>query len=92
MLRLDFDAGAAGQLADAGLLAAALSATFRHRRKKMSTTCRTRGFPFPADVFAAAAAEAGIDPARRPHEVPPEGFRAIANGLKRRLDRADVVQ
>ncbi len=92
MLRLDFDAAAAGELADAELLEAVLAAMFRHRRKKIASACRTRGFPFPADVFAGVLAEAGVDPARRPHQVGPEGFRDIANALERRQHRPNVIQ
>ena len=92
MLRLDFDAAAAGKLHDAELLSAALAATFRHRRKRISTTCRTRGFPFAADVFVESMVEAGVDPASRPHQVGPDGFRTIANVLSRRHCRGDLLQ
>jgi len=92
MLRLDFDATGASQLDDADALSAVLSATFRHRRKKTATASRKRGFPFPGDVFVAAAVEAGVDPASRPHQIPPGQFRAIANVLSKRHPRSNLVQ
>ncbi len=92
MLRLDFDPDAAAAVADAAQLSAVLAAAFAHRRKKLSTTCRTRGFPFAREAFLAAAGEAGIDPGERPHRVAPEGFRALANALGPRNGGPGVVE
>jgi hypothetical protein len=83
MVRLDFDAAAAGRLADAQTLLAVLAGTFGLRRKKIATAARSRAFPFPTERFLAALAEAGIDPSRRPHQIPPAGFLAAANILSR---------
>ncbi len=92
MLRLDFDPHAAAAVADAAQLSAVLAAAFAHRRKKLSTTCRTRGFPFAREAFAAAAGEAGIDLGERPHRVAAEGFRALANALGPRNGGRGVVE
>jgi len=81
MLRLDFDAGAAARLADAAVLQKLLAATFQHRRKRIATTSRTRGFPWPADGFAQAMADAGISTDARPAELTPRQFRDLAAAL-----------
>ncbi|KPK84190.1 MAG: hypothetical protein AMJ81_06270 [Phycisphaerae bacterium SM23_33] len=81
MVRLDFDAAAAARLADAASLCAVLSATFGLRRKQVAAAARSRSFPFPREQFLAALASAGIDAGRRPQEVAPGGFLALANLL-----------
>jgi len=82
MLRLDFDAASAARLADAGTLQAVLSATFGHRRKKLASAARSRGFPYAREAFLSALAQAGVDADLRPEQVAPEGFLAMANVLQ----------
>ena len=81
MLRLDFDAAAAGRLVDANMLSAVLSVTFGHRRKKITSAAKQAGLPFSSQDFLSALAEAGIDPSARPEQVSPQSFLALANAL-----------
>ena len=81
MLRLDFNPDAAAALADADALQTVLSATFGHRRKKLSAAARSRGFPYERGAFLAALEAAGVDADLRPEQVAPEGFLAVANAL-----------
>ena len=82
MLRLDFDGDLAARLSDAAELSRLLSATFGHRRKKLSAGARGRGFPYDRQAFLAALAAAGVDEQLRPEQVAPEGFLEIANVLQ----------
>ncbi len=81
MLRLDFDAAAAGRLVDMDVLSAVLSATFGHRRKIISAAAKQKPLPFPPEDFLSALAEADIDPSARPEQVPPQSFLVLANAL-----------
>ena len=92
MLRLDFDAEAAAQLADADVLQRLLAGTFRHRRKKIATTSRTRGFPWPAEDFREAMDAAGVSGDARPAELTPRQFRNLAAALAPRHGARDVLQ
>ena len=81
MLRLDFDASAAGRLRDASALSGVLSATFGYRRKKIAAAGRRKGLPFAGERFLQALRQVGIDPSARPHQVGIEGFLSLANAL-----------
>jgi 16S rRNA (adenine1518-N6/adenine1519-N6)-dimethyltransferase len=81
MLRLDFDAEAAKRLIDIEVLSSVLSATFGHRRKKITSAAKRTDLPFSSQDFLWALAKAGIDLSVRPEQVSPQEFLAVANAL-----------
>ncbi|MCK4626943.1 MAG: ribosomal RNA small subunit methyltransferase A [Phycisphaerae bacterium] len=81
MLRLDFDAKAAKRLVDMEVLSSVLSATFGHRRKKITSAAKRTDLPFSPQDFLWSLAKAGIDPSVRPEQVSPQEFLTIANTL-----------
>ncbi len=87
MLRLDFDADAADRLVDANMLSAVLSATFGHRRKKITSAAKRTDLPFSSRDFLSALDKAGIDPSVRPEQVCPNSFLVLANALSDAVSR-----
>ena len=83
ILRIDFDDQAAEKLADADTLARLLAMTFGQRRKQLASIARGRSAAFDAGAFAAALAEAGIDPICRAEQIAPAKYLALANMLAR---------
>ena len=81
MLRLDFDAEAAKRLIDMEVLSSVLSATFGHRRKKITSAAKRTDLPFSSQDFLWSLAKAGIDPSARPEQVSPLEFLTVANAL-----------
>ncbi len=81
MLRLDFDAKAAKKLVDIEVLSSVLSATFGHRRKKITSAAKRTDLPFSPQDFLWSLAKTGIDPSVRPEQVSPQEFLIIANTL-----------
>ena len=81
IVRVDFNAPAAGRLHDAATLRAVLNMVFTQRRKRIASTARARGAAFGPQVFLGALAAAGIDPTARAGELPPEAYRDLANVL-----------
>jgi len=81
MLRIDFDAPAAGRLADADALDAVLRAAFGQRRKQLGGALRAADGPYTAEALSAARAATGVDPSLRAERVAPEAYRAMANAL-----------
>ena len=81
ILRIDFDAAAAGRLDDAGTLSALLAAAFGQRRKQIGSLRRRHDVPWTPEALAAAFDRAGIDPGQRPQTVTPGQFLALANAL-----------
>ena len=79
MLRLDFDAEAAKRLVDIEMLSSVLSATFGHRRKKITSAAKRTDLPFSSRDFLLALAKADIDPSVRPEQVGPQEFLTVAN-------------
>ena len=84
MMRIDFDPQAAGRLADADVLQAALALAFGQRRKQIGAIARKGTRHFSAQALTAALDAAGIDPRARAERVPPEQFLALANDLAQR--------
>jgi len=81
IVRVDFDQSAAEALADINILQAVLSMVFTQRRKRLASTARARGAPFEPDIFTEAMRKVDIDPAARAQEIPPTGYRDLANHL-----------
>jgi 16S rRNA (adenine1518-N6/adenine1519-N6)-dimethyltransferase len=81
IVRVDFDAAAAGRLRSARALTAVLAAAFGHRRKQIRAAARQKGSPFAPPAFEAALRQAGIDPAARAETLRPQQFLHLANAL-----------
>ena len=81
MLRLDFDAEAAERLIDIEVLSSVLSATFGHRRKKITSAAKRTDLPFSSRDFLWSLDKAGINPSVRPEQVGPSEFLTVANAL-----------
>jgi 16S rRNA (adenine1518-N6/adenine1519-N6)-dimethyltransferase len=81
MVRIDFDAARAAELADASVLTAAVATAFGQRRKQIGSVIRRKNAAFDGDAFAAALAVAGIDTRIRAEEVTPRQYLALANAL-----------
>ncbi len=88
MLRIDFDADRAGQLADVGTLQRLLALAFAQRRKQIGSilhrkppTGRRASPAFSPAALEAALAAGGIDPTARPQQIAPEQYVAAANAL-----------
>jgi len=92
MVRLDFDAAPAAELADLDLLSAVLSAVFGQRRKKLSSAIRRRDLTLDRQALAAAMASAGIDTDLRAEQVAPEAYRRLANLMSSNTGGRDLVQ
>jgi len=82
MVRIVFDAEAAGKVASIDVLKTVLSVCFAQRRKQIHSAGRRRGVPVGPEAFAKALAQAGIDPTLRPEHVGSDGFCALANALQ----------
>jgi 16S rRNA (adenine1518-N6/adenine1519-N6)-dimethyltransferase len=81
MVRIDFDAQRAGELADAEALRAAVGLAFGQRRKQIGAIVRRKSAGFGAEAIAAALAAAGIAPTCRAEQVSPAQYLASANSL-----------
>lgn len=81
MVRLDFDAALADQLAELETLTAVLAAAFSQQRKKIIAAARLPNLSFAGEDFLATLGRCGIDPALRPAQIRPEQYRNIANSL-----------
>ena len=83
IVRIDFDPARAAQLADEPTLQEVLTAAFGQRRKQIGSAAKRSRFA-PAE-FAAALAQADIDPAARAETIQPEQFLTLANALSPKL-------
>ena len=81
MVRIDFDADAAGRLASVRVLQDVLNRVFTHRRKQIGSVVRRPSEPYTPAALARGLAQAEIDRTARPEAVPPESFRRLANAL-----------
>jgi 16S rRNA (adenine1518-N6/adenine1519-N6)-dimethyltransferase len=81
ILRIDFDAAAAGRLKNVGSLRPLMSAAFGQRRKQLASLLRRKDSPFAADRMSRALSEAGVAPTLRAEQVTPEQFLTMANTL-----------
>ena len=87
VVRIDLDVEGAGGVLDVEHLTAAVSLAFGQRRKQLGSILRRRGGAFPAEMLAAAFKAAGIDPALRAEQIPPEQFLVFANELSKALGK-----
>lgn len=81
MMRIDFDAGSACDLADADVLRRLVAAAFTQRRKQLTSLLKRKDAPFPPDALRTAMGRAGLDPTLRAENVSPAQFAAMANHL-----------
>ena len=85
MVRIDFDAAAAGRVADVDVLRRVVSLAFAQRRKQVGSMLRRSGLPLAAEVLAAGLSAAGIDPRRRAEEICPAAYVRFGNAVAERL-------
>jgi 16S rRNA (adenine1518-N6/adenine1519-N6)-dimethyltransferase len=83
ILRIDFDAAAAGRVADAAVLTSGLSLAFGQRRKQIGSILKRKDAPFPSERLADALGVAGIARTLRAEQVPPPQYLKLANALCR---------
>ncbi|MBS3735348.1 MAG: ribosomal RNA small subunit methyltransferase A [Phycisphaerae bacterium] len=83
MLRIDYDARAAGRIDALDALRRLLTAAFAQRRKRIGSLPRRCAATLEPAAVAAALDAGGIDPDARPQAVPPEHYRRAANALVR---------
>jgi len=81
IVRIDFAAARAGELADAETLQWLLSLLFGQRRKQVGSLIRRPAGGFSADALRAALSAAAVDPTVRAEQVPPQKYLAAANAL-----------
>lgn len=81
ILRIDFDAAAAGQVGDLDAVLDILRHVFTHRRKQFATALRRTNPPRSSDIMVEALAAAEIEPTCRPEEVSPAQYQALADAL-----------
>jgi len=81
ILRIDFDASAAAQVADQELLSEVVATAFQQRRKQIGSVARRTGRRWTEGLFRAGLEQAEIDPATRPEQLGPWQYRALANAL-----------
>lgn len=81
LVRIDFDAGRAGELKNLDTLQAVLRLAFTQRRKHVGKVVRARGCRIDPDRWAEALAASGVAPTARADEIPPEAWRTMANTI-----------
>lgn len=81
IVRMDFDAECARSVADINVLRRAVAMAFNQRRKQIRSVAKRKNAAFDENAFAEAVGEAGVDPAARAEEIPPESFATLANHL-----------
>ncbi len=81
IMRIDFDAEAAGKVRRIDVLMGVVALAFMHRRKQMGSILRSAGKPYTAAQLREALGAAGIDRKMRAEQVSPRQFLAMANVL-----------
>jgi 16S rRNA (adenine1518-N6/adenine1519-N6)-dimethyltransferase len=81
IVRIDFDAAAAADLANVEVLRDVLRMAFTHRRKQIGSVARRAREPYTAGQLTRALADAEVDRTARPETVPPGKFLRLANAI-----------
>jgi len=87
MVRIDFDAEAAGKLRDIDMLKRVVQLAFAQRRKQIHSAGRRKGARIDLAAFDKALARANIERSLRPEQVTPEQYLQLANFLAEESSR-----
>ena len=92
IMRIDFDAGRAGLLADIHALKAVVALAFGQRRKQIGSVIHRKNAAFEAEDFSRALDAAGIPRTLRAEQITPEQFLAAANALAGKMKATAVEE